>query len=216
MTNKINFLIGTLFGASVSGGIGYFFYQKKVKKIQEMADEQIKMMEEYYKRIDEYRRVPEEEKIDEDIEDTRQHTAEDKKRLKELSKKAEYTDYTQMYTPEKQEETEPISPELEEAHNIHEERKNDPPKIITSEEASKLPATFDHMIIYYYTYNDVATDENDHVLDNPELLYGDVVDNSSFLDDEEQETLLIINYAHDTLYEIVKVNAEYQEEEDEQ
>lgn len=211
MKNKINFFTGLLLGALTAGGVSTILYGKKLKEIQDMADKQIKMMEQYYKRVDTYVRVPEEEKIDEDVEDTRQHTIEEKERLKAVAKEEGYKDYTQMYKMEES-TSEEISPDLEEAHKLHEENKNLPPKIITEEEAAQLPNTFDHVVIYYYTYNDVATDEENHVMNNPELLYGTVLDDSDFLDDEEQDTLLIVNYAHDTLYEICKINAEYVEE----
>lgn len=104
---------------------------------------------------------------------------------------------------------EKVSPleSLEEiAFDEHQKNKNQPPKIISEEMYSNLPAWFDQEVLYLYAYDEVLTDDNMEMIDDPGRLIGDALTEHDFIDNNEQ-IMFVINYSLSTCYEIQKLNA---------
>lgn len=95
----------------------------------------------------------------------------------------------------------------EEEQIFDEHRKNidKPPKIISAETYSNLPAHIEQEVLYFYTLDEQVTDENDEPIDEPELLIGDALTKFDFIESKER-VIFVMNYATDTCYEIQKVD----------
>lgn len=99
------------------------------------------------------------------------------------------------------------SPE-EEAFDEHRKNMNKPPKIISAEAYSNLPAYIEQEVLYFYAYDEVLCDENEEEIDEPAILIGDALTKYDFVDSDER-ILFVMNYATDTCYEIQKVDASW-------
>lgn len=89
-----------------------------------------------------------------------------------------------------------------------------PPKIISEDSLGELPGYIENSVLMYYTEDNVLTDEDDNVIDDPEYLVGDCLDQFDFR--HSDETLIFVrNFSLDTVYEISKVNGAFYDEEDE-
>lgn len=99
------------------------------------------------------------------------------------------------------------SPE-EEAFDEHRKNMNKPPKIISAEAYSNLPAYIEQEVLYFYAYDEVLCDENEEEIEEPAILIGDALTKYDFVDSDER-ILFVMNYATDTCYEIQKVDASW-------
>lgn len=106
-----------------------------------------------------------------------------------------------------EDDVEELTPE-EEAFDEHQKNKNKPPKIISAETYAELPANIDQETLYFYSYDEILTDENEETVDEPEYLIGDSLTKYGFVDNDEQ-IIFVMNYALNTCYEIQKVNASW-------
>lgn len=100
------------------------------------------------------------------------------------------------YTPEEQ------------AFDEHQKNKNKPPKIISAEAYSNLPAHIDQEVLYFYAYDEMLCDDNEEPIDEPERLVGDSLTKYGFVDNEER-LIFVMNYSLDTCYEIQKVDSSW-------
>lgn len=96
----------------------------------------------------------------------------------------------------------------EEAFDEHQKNKNRPPRIISADTYSNLPAYIDQEVLYFYAYDEMLCDENEEPIDEPERLVGDALTKYGFMDSEEQ-IIFVMNYAIDTCYEIQKLEASW-------
>lgn len=96
----------------------------------------------------------------------------------------------------------------EEAFDEHQKNKNKPPRIISEEAYSNLSPSVDQKTLYFYTEDEVLTDENEEMLDDPETYVGDALTKYGFNESEEM-IIFVMNYALDTCYEIQKVDASW-------
>ncbi len=205
------------------GVIGFFagrcYYAKKYKDI---ADKQISEMEEYYKRVDEYARKPDESEKDDQNESRENGILPKDKRdamRKDLFNNASRSDsvnYKGMYKnkkevdpaelehPEDDQNDEEDNPEKE-AFEEHRKNMNKPPRIISAEHASNLPMYIESECLFFYTYDEILCDENEDPIDEPERLIGDSLTKYGFADSNEK-TIYVLNYAMDTCYEIQKLD----------
>lgn len=106
------------------------------------------------------------------------------------------------------EREEPIETPEEETFNEHQNNMNKPPKIISAEAYSELPAYITQEVMYYYSHDGMVTDENDELVEEPELLIGDSLTKYGFVDSDER-IIFVMNYAIDTCFEIQKVDASW-------
>lgn len=102
-----------------------------------------------------------------------------------------------------------ISPE-EEVFDEHQKNKNKPPKIISAEDYSNLPAHINQEVLYFYAYDEILTDDEEEPIEDPAILIGDALTKYGFADNDEQ-IIFVMNYATDTCYEIQKVDANWTE-----
>lgn len=96
----------------------------------------------------------------------------------------------------------------EEAFDEHRKNMNKPPKIISAEAYSNLPAYIEQEVLYFYAYDEVLCDENEEEIVEPEILVGNALTKYDFVDSDER-ILFVMNYATDTCYEIQKVDASW-------
>lgn len=96
----------------------------------------------------------------------------------------------------------------EKAFEDHQKNMNKPPKIISVEDYGNLPAHIDQQVLYFYSYDETLCDENEEIIEEPELLIGDALTKYNFVDSDES-CIFVMNYATDTCYEIQKVDASY-------
>lgn len=96
----------------------------------------------------------------------------------------------------------------EQAFEEHRKNMNKPPKIISAEAYSNLPAHIDQQAMYFYSYDEVLCDENEEMIDEPGLLVGDALTRYDFADSDER-CIFVMNYATDTCYEIQKIDASW-------
>lgn len=96
----------------------------------------------------------------------------------------------------------------EQAFEEHQKNMNKPPKIISAEAYSNLPAHIDQQVLYFYSYDEELCDENDELIDYPGLLVGDALTKYDFANSDER-CIFVMNYATDTCYEIQKVDASW-------
>lgn len=119
--NIITFGAGLVTGAAVGVGGFYLYFRKAVKKIQEIADDQIHQLEEYYGKTDEYKR---EERFPDYEKDTLVETQngrhagilsnEQRADIREQQKKLQAnwtgtTNYAKMYHKNEEEDLVPLS-----------------------------------------------------------------------------------------------------------
>lgn len=93
--------------------------------------------------------------------------------------------------------------EIERANAEHKENFNKPPKIISAEEFTNLPAYVETGALYFYHYDDVLVDDDDEEVDEG-MLVGDCLDKFGFRDSDE-EMIFVMNYQIDKAFEIHRV-----------
>lgn len=99
----------------------------------------------------------------------------------------------------------------EEAFDDHRQNMNKPPKIISAEAYSELPAHIEKEVLYFYAYDETLCDENDEEpIEEPERLVGDALYKYGFVDSDER-IIFVMNYAMDVCYEIQKIDASWTE-----
>lgn len=203
MKNSIAFLIGAAIGGSIGAIASKLYFQKKYEAEAQKAIEE---MEEYYGRTDEYARP--ETKINEEEEDSSEPNPEKLTKTRDR-KKAERVNYQEYYEDDEDEEKEEGLSELDEMDKFHEEHFSHPPVIITEEEAGALPSWIDAKTLYYYIEDDILTDDEEHVIDEPGLVVGTVLEEEDPFGDHK--IIFVMNYAHDTCYEIQLVPGQYED-----
>lgn len=80
-----------------------------------------------------------------------------------------------------------------------------PPKIISADAYSDLGPGVTQEVLYYYTEDEMLTDENEEPINEPEAIIGDALTKYGF-NDSNETIIFVMNYALDTCYEIQKVN----------
>ena len=208
MKNLLVFLGGVATG--VAGGV-LATKQYFKKKYQEEADTEIDEMDQYFKKKyeDLLNLFDEEEKIEEPTVEKKSHK--------------EKTQYDKAYhgandlTDEEKEDLDsllenPTDEEIGEAMTKeHLANKNRSPRIISEESLADIPPYFDQKVLFFYRLDDVVTDEEDEVIDDPDYLLGDCLDKYNFRESDEK-LIFVQNFALDTVYEVQKINAAHYDE----
>lgn len=213
MTSKD--LIIFISGLTVGGIAGVFGTKNYWRKhFEEIADTEIAEMDEYYseKRKEDIEMFfPGDAEVNPQVEET------DLKDTKEKLQKnyEQTTNYANMYknTSKKSSEADEEIETNEHAAGLatakHEENKKKKPKLISQDVLGDIPSYFEMKTLFYYTENEVITDEEDVIIDDPSYLLGDCLDKFDFRNSDE-ETIFIQNFSLDTIYEIQKVMSEFE------
>lgn len=93
----------------------------------------------------------------------------------------------------------------------HKANMNRPPKIISEESLGEIPGYIEHKVLFFYRIDDILTDEEDQIIDDPDYLLGDALDKFNFRESDET-TIFVRNFALDTVYEVQKIEGEFEEE----
>lgn len=213
-------------GVILGGGIGTLISAQYTKnKYSKIADQQIKEMEIYYQKMDEYQRVPhgdEEESEGGDASSnlphimTKEERDAEKKRIRNPQKRDAF-DYRKCYTShanttesEHPTEEDLIKEKEIEAFEFHEENRGRECEILSEESVEDLPTSVPREILYYYTPDDQFSDEERVPISNPEYLIGEVATDEYFelfLNNRIKEELVyVMNYELNTCYEIYRCN----------
>lgn len=99
--------------------------------------------------------------------------------------------------------------DVDEFFKEHQKKKGRKPRIISVEEAANLPEYIESQTLFYYATNEVMTDEDEEVIEDPERLIGDALTKYGFADNDE-ERIFVMNYQLDTCYEIAKILGSYE------
>lgn len=236
MTNRdIAIFVGGAIAGAVGGVLGTMGYFKK--KYEKIANEQIAEIEEYYgEKIGKNYIREDDAEInpvdDRDVSNTGRENGvlseEERSAIKEklldnyarTSNNA--TNYSQISTERfianreaanneaQDDEDEPVTMTPEEiADDEHKKNFNKPPRILSLDEYSNLPSYIDTQTLYFYFDDMVVTDDNDEVVDDYERLIGNCLEQTDFVNSQDEMLLLVMNYQLDTAYEIQKVMASY-------
>lgn len=236
--NVIIFLCGI--GAGFLGGIlaskNYF---EKISN--DRADKEIEEMREFFKKKTENYLVSEEGVVEDPcdgelisntgrengkLDNDERNKIKNEYRIKRAgyisdSKGDDVTPYHKMYKKnipnDRAEEEGPEEDNVEDetledrANRLHEKNRNRKPKIISVDELGDLEAYIEEKTLFYYTYDDVLTDEDDNEIDNPGYLVGDCLEKYDFANNDEN-VIYVLNYSIDTCYEIQKVRGSWSTE----
>ena len=109
-------------------------------------------------------------------------------------------------------EDDSMEAQAERATEEHAANMDRPPKLISEDALGELPGYIDHKVLFFYKLDDILTDEEDNVIDDPDYLLGDCLDKYNFR--ESEETIIFVrNFALDTVYEVQKVDAAFDDGE---
>lgn len=196
MKNLLYFGAGLIIGVAAGLISGKFYFKNKY---EEIADNEIKEMEDYYRASDEYARKSKD--IEKDI-------PEEDPEVEERPKKRKvYTDYTSYY--DKAEHEEEIKEAIRRNEELKEIRKSGkPPKIISQTAVGDLPEEYDEECLLFFALDQTLTDEDENIIDDPDILIGDALTKYDFVDSDE-ERIYVVNYVLEKVYEIVKVYENY-------
>lgn len=198
MKKLLYFGAGLIVGAVAGVFAGKFYFKTKY---EEIAEDEIAEMEEYYRQSDEYARKSRD--IKEDDSPSSEDFDEKPKTRRRKKEKHTNVDYTAYY------DTEDHKEEIEEAIKRNEEleeirRSGKPPKIISKTAVGDLPAEYDEECLLFYALDQTLTDEDDNLIDDPNILIGDSLTRYNFTDSDEEE-IWVVNTSLEKVYQIVKV-----------
>lgn len=109
-------------------------------------------------------------------------------------------------------EDDSMEAQAERATEEHAANMDRPPKLISEDALGELPGYIEHKVLFFYKLDDILTDEEDNVIDDPDYLLGDCLDKYNFR--ESEETIIFVrNFALDTVYEVQKVDAAFDDGE---
>lgn len=215
LVNLLLFVVGAAAGGFAGFAFGKAYAEKKFNESLE-AENAIK---DRYKRIlngvygvknaeDEEKALGRESGI---------QSPEERRTAKEYLKEdtPEPVNYSKMYKREEDDQDEDedhvqTEEEAEEEIMFNEHRKNmdRPPRIISQEDYSNLPAHIENTVLTFYAYDEILCDEHDEPIDCPEIFIGDALTKYGFIDNDEA-VIFVMNYAMDTCFEVSKVKMSY-------
>ena len=235
MTNQTKSILLFLGGMTLGGGAGVLATRGHFKKkYEERADAEIQEMEEYfYKKnqelvelVEDNARIAKNFVVELDGPNIDRETMMKNAREKLTRNYEQTTNYANMYqkkTPGYDDMTDEEFEELENtledtseeaaarvAHEDHQSNKDRPPKIISEDSLGELPGYIDQKVLFFYRLDDTITDEEDQLIDDPDYLLGDCLDKYNFRESDEK-TIFVRNFALDTVYEVQKVEAAFEE-----
>lgn len=225
----IMFVVGLVTGGSIGTAAGALYFKKKYEK---EYDEAIDEMEEYYQKVDTYKKgaVSEEEvnpsskyvrnSETENGRDKGPLSAEEREAIREkLNKNWEMTtNYAAMFTGGEPDDDEEDSPQVfnengnpvsidVEATEYHAANRDRGPIVVEESEIGQYPAYFDHETFFFYPKAGILTDEENREIMDPETFLGDNLTESGF-DEDDEERLFVVNFRLDTIFEVQKLDGD--------
>lgn len=208
-------LIAMLAGSAVSGAavgvVSTMHYFKK--KYEAFAQKEIEDMRNcYYKMTTEYTPSEENQEPEKSLtEMDDEKRAEIKKKLKKnWSETTNYASYYKNKNQDEQEELVEDEPPVITPEEADERKKNatQSPRLVSVDSLEELPEYVEMEAMFYYTYDDTVTDENDQEIEDPGRYLGDCLTKYGF--NENEETVIYVrNFELDKVYEVTKVDASY-------
>lgn len=199
------------FGVGAAAGIIFtsIYWKKKMDKILAETEE----FDDEYVRDDDF-----EEDSDVEINPREKGplSKEERDKIKEklIHNYEKTTSYANMYKgdcepaeeehPVDSDEDENVEDEVDRINREHIENRGKPPKIISAEEFSNLPANIETDTLYFYHYDNVLVDENEDEIDEG-MLVGDCLDKFGFRESDQEEIIFVMNYQIDKAFEIHRV-----------
>lgn len=230
MKKLVYFGLGVIVGTAA----GFFVSKKRYEKqLEEEITQAIHDYEEGTKILDKYRRTPSEDSGSEGEDDSREDgpvslvkRREMKERNKSLVRKRkeeEQVNYRQYYPDDPAESEYPEEGDYEEdddegyafhaAQEDWERYKDEPPKVIDYNAANGLPEWVDHQTVYYFEGNRVFLDECDCMIEDPDILFGDALDEcNEWVNDDACRIVFVVNYRLQVCYEVQKVNTDWKDD----
>lgn len=216
--NILCFIGGVVVGAA-GGVLATRQYFKA--KYQAEADAEIEEMSQYYsKKYDDLVGLfYGEDDLKNELKEEQEEKPQDESEIREKLQRnyEQTTNYAKMYHSKEEEENleeefESERDAAESATEDHNRNKDKPPRIISEGALGEIPAYYENKVLFFYRLDDVVTDEEDNVIDDPEYLLGDCLDKYNFRESEEK-LIFVRNFALDTVYEVQKINAAHYDEE---
>lgn len=97
----------------------------------------------------------------------------------------------------------------EEAAFIEEQKnRNKPPKIISEDAAANLDENWESEVLTYYIDDEIVADEDDEIVERPDILLGNALDQFDFRNNNEK-LIYVANYQLNKVYEVSKVFGGY-------
>lgn len=230
--NILIFLSGIITGGTIGVLATKGYYKKKFDK---MGEEYRSDLDEYYRGVDSYARgiTDDDDEINPvNNEESRENGPLNQEKRNEIREKLkrnyrETTNYASFYKnknitdpddSENNREAEKYEPDPtpeEEANEEHEQNRHREPRIISYEKLGEIPNHYEEEALYYYTYDEVLTTDEGEVIEEPERLIGDALDKYDFRNNDE-ESIIVQNFALNKIYEISKFQAAYADEMNEE
>lgn len=213
----------------ITGVTGMYIYmKKKLNSEKELKEAIINEYDEYFGLTDSYTRVNDDEEEEYvNPEDSRQNGILSEEKRKEIKEKLEKnrritTDYAKIYRKynksteessieeEDPEEDEEEESEDERINSDYKENKDRAPKIISENSLGDLPEYYETKCLYYYTEDEVLTDDEDNPIEDPEYILGNCLTKYGFTDPENEEmSIFVQNFGSSTVYEVQKLTAAF-------
>ncbi len=116
--------------------------------------------------------------------------------------------YSEDEEPEDEEEDEPEEPPVVAYHDEHKGRK---PRLISAAKVAELPDGIEIVGLQFYASDEILADENtEEIISDQYRMVGDCLTKYDFANSDER-TIYVMNYELDTCFEIVKIDASYEE-----
>lgn len=198
-------LIFGLLGAAIGFAGGYLVGKIQTEKRNEQLKEQL---DEYYDISDGYCRKAKEKTEDSETVENEALSFQNGKKKEKVDHS--YTDYSGMYHTKIETEESMNKPKTDAELSVenHEKNREKEPKIIQISELDGVPRYIDRQTLYYYMYDHILTDEDDNIIDTPEIILGTCLEDSNFMDNDD-ESLFVRNFQTDCVYIIEKQFADF-------
>lgn len=89
-------------------------------------------------------------------------------------------------------------------YDDHQANKDRKPRVISAETLNDLPEYYETRDLYYYSYDETITDENNEEVEVPELLLGDCMEKYDFVNNDE-EVMYVQNFSFGKVFIIHKL-----------
>lgn len=99
-----------------------------------------------------------------------------------------------------------------EADKFYKEHKEEPPRIISEDDASDLPAGIEKVEWIFWDKDEIITNEEEEVIEDFKRFVGDCLD--EFMYDSNDETILVLSYEFMSLYSVTRYFLSYTEKKE--
>lgn len=194
-------LMGGFIGGFLAGfGIAKFYLKEKM---EDEINAKINELEEYYEDVDKYKRKNTDDEETEDSEEIR----DDNLPLGGRKNNIAYNKFKTKDVEEDDFDAQAVE-RVEELSDIRKSKK--PPRIISpSAIGDSIPEEYDEEELIFWYYDSTLTDEDENLIDDPEILIGDSLYKYGFADTEKEDEIWVANFELEKVYHIVKEYANF-------